>query len=51
MKQDRTYWRAEGTKRLIEEGKASGNELSIALAERLEKVARQLEYINEDWVD
>ena len=39
MKHDRTYWRAEGTKRLIEEGKASGHELAIALAERLEKVA------------
>lgn len=51
MAQDRTYWRQESTRRLIEEGKASGQELAIALAERLEKVARQLEYINEDWVD
>lgn len=44
MTQDRTYWRAESTRRLIEEGKASGDELTIALAERLED-------INEDWID
>lgn len=49
MAQDRTYWRLESTQRLIEEGKASGDELAIVLAERLEKVARQLEYANEDW--
>ena len=36
MKQDRTYWRSEPAERLIEEGKASGDELAIALAERLE---------------
>lgn len=51
MKQDRTYWRWESTKRLIEEGKESGHELAIALAERLERVARQLDYENEDWID
>lgn len=51
MKQDRTYWRQESTRRLIEEGKASGDELAIALAERLEKVALQLDYENEDWID
>jgi hypothetical protein len=51
MKQDRTYWRLESTRRLIEAGKESSDELAIALAERLERVARQLEYINEDWVD
>lgn len=51
MKQDRTYWRAEHIQRLIEEGKASEHELAIALAERLETVALQLEYRNEDWVD
>lgn len=33
---DRTYWRAERAVRLIEAGKASGHELAIALAERLE---------------
>lgn len=48
MTRDRTYWRQESTKRLIEEGKASGDELAIVLAERLERVAFQLEYINED---
>jgi hypothetical protein len=36
MKQDRTYWRAEPAVRLIEAGKASGHEIAIALAERLE---------------
>jgi hypothetical protein len=51
MTQDRTYWRAESTRRLIEEGKASGLELAVALAERLEKVAFQLDYMNADWVD
>lgn len=51
MNQDRTYWRLESTRRLIEAGKESGHELAIVLAERLERVARQLEYINEDWVD
>ncbi len=35
-KQDRTYWRGERAVRLIEAGKASGHELAIALAERLE---------------
>lgn len=50
MQKDRTYWRLESTQRLIDEGKASGDELAIVLAERLEKVARQLEYANEDWV-
>ena len=37
MTQDRTYWRLESTKRLIEEGKASGHELAIVLAERLKE--------------
>lgn len=50
MQKDRTYWRLESTKRLIDEGKESGHELAIVLAERLEKVARQLEYANEAWV-
>jgi hypothetical protein len=36
MKQDRTYWRTEPAVRLIEAGKASGHEVAIALAERLE---------------
>ena len=36
MHQDRTYWRGEPVVRLIEEGKESGHELAIALAERLE---------------
>jgi hypothetical protein len=38
--QDRTYWRVEPAVRLIEAGKASGHELAIALAERLEDERR-----------
>ena len=47
MKQDRTYWRGETAERLIEEGKASGDELTIALAERLEDKDRNLEAARE----
>ena len=47
MKQDRTYWRSEPAERLIEEGKASGDELTIALAERLEDKDRNLEAARE----
>lgn len=43
MTQDRTYWRLESTKRLIEEGKASGHELAIVLAERLKEYQHQAE--------
>jgi len=35
-KQDRTYWRDQVARRLIDAGKDSGDELSVALAERLE---------------
>ncbi len=49
--QDRTYWRLESTRRLIVAGKESSDELAIALAERLERVALQLDYTNEDWID
>ena len=47
MKHDRTYWRGESAERLIEEGKASGDELTIALAERLEDKDRNLEAARE----
>ena len=47
MKQDRTYWRSEPAERLIEEGKESGHELAIALAERLEDKDRNLEAARE----
>lgn len=45
--QDRTYWRAQYTERLIEEGKASGHELAIAIAERLEDVEDALDQLHE----
>jgi hydroxymethylpyrimidine pyrophosphatase-like HAD family hydrolase len=48
---DRTNWRREETRELIEAARDSGHELAIALGERLEKVAQQLHYENEDWVD
>lgn len=47
MTNDRTYWRSEPAERLIEEGKASGHELAIALAERLEDKDRNLEAARE----
>lgn len=47
MNHDRTYWRGETAERLIEEGKASGHELAIALAERLEDKDRNLEAARE----
>lgn len=47
MTQDRTYWRSEPAERLIEEGKESGHELAIALAERLEDKDRNLEAARE----
>lgn len=34
---DRTYWRASPTRGLIEEARHSGDELAIALGERLEE--------------
>lgn len=33
---DRTYWRREQTRRLVEAARDSGHELAIALGERLE---------------
>jgi hydroxymethylpyrimidine pyrophosphatase-like HAD family hydrolase len=48
---DRTDWRREETRELIEAARDSGHELAIALGERLEKVARQLDYEIEDWAD
>lgn len=33
---DRTYWRGQDNKRLIEAARESGHELAIALGERLE---------------
>ena len=35
MQFDRTYWRAQSAERLIEEARESGDELTIALGERL----------------
>ena len=37
MTQDRTYYRACSTRRLIETARDSGHELAIALGERLEE--------------
>ena len=34
--EDRTYWRAQETSRLIDDARYSGHELCIALGERLE---------------
>ena len=34
--EDRTYWRREDSRRLIEAARDSGHELAIALGERLE---------------
>ena len=48
MRHDRTYWRGETAERLIEEGKASGDELAIALAERLEDKDRNLEAVRDE---
>jgi hypothetical protein len=45
--QDRTYWRSQHSARLIEEGKASGHELAIAIAERLEDVEDALDQLHE----
>ena len=36
---DRTYWRREDDKRLIEAARESGHELAIALGERLDDFA------------
>jgi len=36
---DRTYWRREDDRRLIEAARDSGHELAIALGERLEALA------------
>ena len=36
---DRTYWRREDSRRLIEAARDSGHELAIALGERLEALA------------
>lgn len=41
MKKDRTYWRQANTRQLVEAGKESADELSIALAERLEDTEMQ----------
>lgn len=48
MKHDRTYWRSESAERLIEEGKASGDELTIALAERLEDKDINLQAVRDE---
>ena len=38
---DRTYWRATSTRALIEQARHSGDELAIALGERLEEYEHQ----------
>jgi hypothetical protein len=38
---DRTYWRMSSTRGLIEQARNSGNELAIALGERLEEYEGQ----------
>jgi hypothetical protein len=38
---DRTYWRMSSTSGLIEQARNSGNELAIALGERLEEYEAQ----------
>lgn len=45
--QDRTYYRACGTKRLIEEARDSGHELAIALGERLEDMAHMPDQVSD----
>ncbi len=37
--EDRTYWRREDSRRLIEAARDSGHELAIALGERLEALS------------
>lgn len=44
---DRTYWRASSTRSLIENALNSGDELTIALGERLQEYDDQ-EYIIDD---
>lgn len=41
MTHDRTYWRMSSTAYLIDHARNSGNELAIALGERLEEYADQ----------
>ena len=45
--QDRTYWRSQESDRLIQEGKDSGHELAIALAERLEDECEHIDQLYE----
>lgn len=47
MELDRTYWRAQESERLIAEGKDSGQELTIALAERLEDMEESFNQLYE----
>lgn len=47
MELDRTYWRAQDSARLIREGKDSGRELTIAIAERLEDMEEYCEELYE----
>lgn len=47
MELDRTYWRAQDSARLITEGKDSGQELTIALAERLEDMEESFDQLYE----
>lgn len=44
---DRTYWRTSSTRGLIEEARHSGDELAIALGERLEEYDHQAPVIDD----
>lgn len=44
---DRTYWRSCSTSRLIEEARESGDELCIAIGERLEELDNADERLEE----
>lgn len=44
---DRDYWRSSDTAKLIEAARDSGHELAIALGERLEQIAPDVERLEE----
>lgn len=54
MTQDRNYWRSSETRALIEAARDSGNELAIALGERLDAltdVERELDTLEQEHRD
>ena len=46
---DRTYWRCVSDKRLIEEARESGDELTIALGERLRDLRAEHEALRGEY--